>query len=243
MHVSIIMDGNGRWAQLQGKERLFGHKAGAESVKQTVQAAADAGVEFLSLFAFSSENWNRPKAEVEGLMELLVQAVHEETASLLKNNIRLRSIGALTHLPPHVRDRFEDSIRQTAACTGLTVVLALSYSGRWDITQAIDRYVEERLSGKAPAIPLDAALFERYLSTTDIPHPDLLIRTSGEERISNFMLWQLAYTELYFTQTLWPDFRKEDFMKALQEYQRRERRFGKTGEQCKNNQQPHDETK
>ena len=221
---------------MQGKERLFGHKAGAESVKEVVQAAADAGVEVLSLFAFSSENWNRPKSEVEGLMELLVQAVHEETSNLVKSNVRLRSIGDLAHLPPHVRERFERSIQETAACTGLTVILALSYSGTWDILQAIDRYVDDRLSGKAPALPLDAALFERYLSTADTPHPDLLIRTSGEERISNFMLWQLAYTELYFTQTLWPDFRKEDFMKALQEYSHRNRRFGKTGEQCKNNQ-------
>ena len=233
-HVSIIMDGNGRWAQKQGKERLFGHKAGAESVKCAVQYAVDEGIEYLSLFAFSSENWNRPKPEVDGLMELLVQAVQEETSSLIENNVRLRSIGELSHLPPHVRDSFERSIRETAACTGLTVILALSYSGTWDILQAINRYVDDRLSGNAPAFPLKSSFYENYLSTVGIPHPDLLIRTSGEKRISNFMLWQLAYTELYFTKTLWPDFRKEDFIKALHDYSLRERRFGKTGAQCKN---------
>ena len=235
-HVSIIMDGNGRWAQMQGKERLVGHKAGAESVQAAVQVAIDVGIEYLSLFAFSSENWSRPKAEVDGLMELLVQAVHEETSSLVKNNVRLRSIGALDHLPPHVRGCLERSIKETEGCSGLTVILALSYSGTWDILQAIEGYVADRIAGRAPALPLDATLFEHYLSTAGIPHPDLLIRTSGEERISNFMLWQLAYTEFFFTQTLWPEFRKEDFMNALQEYARRERRFGKTGDQCKNNQ-------
>ena len=224
-HVSIIMDGNGRWAQTHGKERLFGHHAGTESVRAVVKAAAEAGVEVLSLFAFSSENWSRPKDEVDGLMELLVQSVFAETPDLIKNNVRLRSIGALGHLPPHVRETFERSIRETAACTGLTLVLALSYSGTWDILQAVNRYVEDHLAHKAP--DLDAALFESYLSTSDFPPPDLLIRTSGEERISNFMLWQLAYTELYFTPTLWPDFRREDFLKALEEYARRERRFGR----------------
>jgi len=157
---------------------------------------------------------------------LLVQAVHEETPTLLKEGIRLRAIGALDHLPAHVWERLERSIKETELCTGLTVVLALSYSGRWDILQAVHRYVEERTKGRTPEQVLDLSLFESYLSTADIPHPDLLIRTSGEERISNFMLWQLAYTELYFTPKFWPDFRKEDFLKALEEYERRERRFG-----------------
>ena len=225
-HVSIIMDGNGRWAQTKGKERLFGHNAGTESVRQVVEIASEVGVEFLSLFAFSSENWSRPKAEVDGLMELLVHSVHEETPNLIKNNVRLRSIGALSHLPAHVLTSFERSIKETEICTGLTLILALSYSGTWDILQAANRYVEDRLAHLTSATVLDAPLFEHYLSTSGIPHPDLLIRTSGEERISNFMLWQLAYTELYFTPTLWPDFRKEDFMKALEEYAQRERRFG-----------------
>jgi len=229
------MDGNGRWAQLHGKERLFGHKAGAESVRAAVETAAERGVKYLSLFAFSSENWNRPKPEVDGLMELLAQAVLEETPSLIKNNVRLRYIGAHAHLPPHVWAHLERSIKETARCTGLTVILALSYSGTWDILQAINRYVEERHTNKVDDKILDAVLFESYLSTVGIPPPDLLIRTSGEKRISNYMLWQLAYTELYFTQTLWPDFRREDFIKALDEYARRERRFGKTGAQCKNN--------
>jgi undecaprenyl diphosphate synthase len=220
------MDGNGRWAQTQGKERLFGHKAGTESVRQVVQIAAETGVEYLSLFAFSSENWKRSKEEVDGLMELLVHSVHEETPELKKNNVHLRSIGALAHLSPHVRNSLERSIKETAMCTGLKLIVALSYSGTWDILQAASRYAEDRLAGKAPADVLDEALFESYLSTAGIPRPDLLIRTSGEERISNFMLWQLAYTELYFTETLWPDFRKEDFLKALDEYARRERRFG-----------------
>jgi len=229
------MDGNGRWAQLHGKERLYGHKAGAESVRMTVRTAAEKGVKYLSLFAFSSENWHRPKTEVDGLMELLAQAVVEETPALVKNNVRLRYIGALSHLPPHVCALLECSVRETAECTGLTVILALSYSGTWDILQAINRYTRDLLANKTDDQVLDIALFESYLSTAGIPPPDLLIRTSGEKRISNYMLWQLAYTELYFTQTLWPDFRSEDFIKALDEYARRERRFGKTGTQCKNN--------
>ena len=221
------MDGNGRWAQTLGKERLFGHKAGAESVRQVVKAAAEAGVEYLSLFAFSSENWSRPKSEVEGLMELLVQAICEETPALIENGVRLRYIGALSQLPLHVQECMERSVRETANCTRLTAIMAISYSGTWDILQAAGRYADDRLSGKETNPVLNESLFERYLSTADIPHPDLLIRTSGEERISNFMLWQLAYTELYFTPKLWPDFRREDFIKALEEYGRRERRFGK----------------
>jgi len=172
---------------------------------------------------------------VDGLMELLAAAVHEETPALIENDVRLRYIGSSDHLPPHVWAHLEHSVKETACCTGLTVILALSYSGTWDILQAINRYVKDRLANKADDNILDAALFESYLSTAGIPPPDLLIRTSGEKRISNFMLWQLAYTELHFTQTLWPDFRREDFIKALDEYAQRERRFGKTGAQCKNN--------
>ena len=225
------MDGNGRWARAQGKERLFGHQAGAESVRQVVEAAAELGIPYLSLFAFSSENWGRPKAEVEGLMELLVRAIHAETAALVKNNIRLLVIGQREQLPPRVQERLDRSVCDTSSCTGLTLILALSYSGTWDLLQAANRFAADVLTGKCTANGLDQPLFESYLSTAGVPHPDFLIRTSGEQRISNYMLWQLAYTELYFTEKLWPDFRKEDFIKALEEYAGRERRFGKTGEQ------------
>ncbi|MCL2502141.1 MAG: polyprenyl diphosphate synthase [Bacteroidales bacterium] len=227
-HVSIIMDGNGRWAKARGKERLFGHQAGTESVRQAVETAAELGIAYLSLFAFSSENWGRPKVEVDGLMELLVRAVHAETPSLIENNVKLLAIGEISHLPVQVRECFGQSVRDTACCTGLQLILALSYSGTWDILQAANRYAADLRSGKVEANGLDAALFESYLSTSGIPHPDLLIRTSGEQRISNFMLWQLAYTEFYFSQKLWPDFRREDFLEALEEYAGRERRFGKT---------------
>ena len=227
-HISIIMDGNGRWAQAQGKDRLFGHQEGAKAVRQVIEAAAEIGIPFLSLFAFSSENWGRPKAEVDGLMELLVQAIHTEMPTLLQNNVRLLVIGERAHLPLRVQEHLEQTIQHTASCTGLTVILALSYSGTWDIVQAVNRYILERQEGKTTLEPLDQALFGRYLSTAGIPHPDLLIRTSGEQRISNFMLWQLAYTEFYFTEKLWPDFRREDLDRALKEYERRERRFGKT---------------
>jgi len=226
-HVSIIMDGNGRWAKAKGRERLFGHQAGTESVRQVVETAAELGIDYLSLFAFSSENWGRPKAEVDGLMELLIRAVHAETPQLIKHNVKLLAIGELSHLPLQVRQCFEQSVYDTASCTGLKVILALSYSGTWDIMQAVDRYTADLVAGKIDANNLDTVLFEQYLSTADIPHPDLLIRTSGEQRISNFMLWQLAYTEFYFSKKLWPDFRREDFLKALEEYAGRERRFGK----------------
>ena len=225
-HVSIIMDGNGRWAKARDRERLFGHQAGAESVRQAVETAAEMGIAYLSLFAFSSENWGRPQAEVDGLMELLIRAVHTETPSLIKNNVRLLAIGDLAHLPAQVREYFLQSIRDTACCTGLRLILALSYSGTWDILQAVHRYSADLIAGNIETNCLNTEVFERYLSTAGIPHPDFLIRTSGEQRISNFMIWQLAYTEFYFSQKLWPDFRREDFLKALEEYSERERRFG-----------------
>ena len=231
-HVSIIMDGNGRWAQKRGMERLFGHTMGRESFRRAIIAAAKAGIEILSLFAFSSENWNRPKCEVDGLMDLLVRAVSEETHNLIKENVRIRYIGELSKMPTYVRECVERSVEETSSCSGLTVILALSYSGTWDILQAVNRCIDDYKNGKINSIQIDAAFFEQYLSTAGFPHPDLLIRTSGEERISNFMLWQLAYTELYFTETLWPDFGEEDLLKALHEYTHRNRRFGKTGEQC-----------
>ena len=234
MHVAIIMDGNGRWAQARGQERLYGHKAGTEAVRQVVEAAAEMGMAYLSLYAFSSENWNRPRAEVDGLMALLIEAIHSELPVLMKNNVKLQAIGDLSRLPRHVYLRFQDAIDQTASNTGLCVVLALSYSGTWDILQATGAFAADCVAGKARAEDLDAGGFEAYLSTAGLPHPDLLIRTSGEERISNFMLWQLAYTEFYFTNILWPDFRKEDFRGAIAAYQKRSRRFGKTAEQQKN---------
>jgi undecaprenyl diphosphate synthase len=234
MHVAIIMDGNGRWAQARGKQRLYGHKAGTEAVRQAVEAAAEMGLDYLSLYAFSSENWNRPQEEVDGLMGLLVEAVHSELPILMKNEVRLQAIGDLSRLPQHVRQRFQEAIDQTAHNTGLCLVLALSYSGTWDILQAAKAFASDCVAGRTTVGDLDADRFETYLSTAEIPHPDLLIRTSGEERISNFMLWQLAYTEFYFTNILWPDFRKEDFRQAVVAYQKRSRRFGKTTEQQKN---------
>ena len=234
MHIAIIMDGNGRWAQVRGRERLYGHKAGTEAVRQSVEAAAEMGIAYLSLYAFSSENWNRPQEEVDGLMALLVEAVHSELPVLMKNKVRLQAIGDLSRLPQHVRLRFQGAIDQTACNTGLCLVLALSYSGSWDILQAVKAFASDCVAGRATVENMDAGNFETYLSTTGIPHPDLLIRTSGEERISNFMLWQLAYTEFYFTNILWPDFRKEDFRQAVAAYQKRNRRFGKTAEQQKN---------
>ena len=220
------MDGNGRWAKARGMDRLMGHQAGTESVRQVVEAAAEVGIAYLSLFAFSAENWGRPQAEVDGLMELLIRAVHAETPSLIKNNVKLLAIGELSHLPARVRESFMQSIRDTAGATGLQLILAISYSGTWDILQAANRYAADLLSGKVEINSLDSTIFESYLSTAGIPYPDLLIRTSGEQRISNYMLWQLAYTEFYFSQKLWPDFRREDFLKALEEYSERERRFG-----------------
>ena len=234
MHIAIIMDGNGRWARARGKERLFGHKAGTEAVRQSVEAAAEMGIDYLSLYAFSSENWNRPKEEVDGLMMLLVEAVHSELPVLMKNNVKLQAIGDMSRLPQLVYLRFKEAIDQTACNTGLCLVLALSYSGSWDILQAARAFAGDCVAGRAKAEDLDTKGFESYLSTAGLPHPDLLIRTSGEERISNFMLWQLAYTEFYFTDILWPDFRKEDFRQAIAAYQKRDRRFGKTTEQQKN---------
>jgi len=234
MHVAIIMDGNGRWAQARGKQRLYGHKAGTEAVRQAVEAAAEMGLDYLSLYAFSSENWNRPQEEVDGLMGLLVEAVHSELPVLMKNKVRLQAIGDLSRLPQHVRQRFQEAIDQTAHNAGLCLVLALSYSGTWDILQAAKAFASDCVAGRTQAAQLDAGGFEHYLATAGLPHPDLLIRTSGEERISNFMLWQLAYTEFYFTDILWPDFRKEDFRQAMAAYQKRDRRFGKTTAQQKN---------
>lgn len=232
-HVAVIMDGNGRWAKQHGMQRVFGHKHGVQSVRDVTEAAAELGIEYLTLYAFSTENWNRPKNEVDALMGLLVDTIEKETPTLLKNNVRLLQIGDMSHLPSVTRERFEKCIADTAGNTGLKLVLALSYSSREEIVAGIRGIAEDVCKGKLSINDIDAQLFNNYLMTAGMAEPDLLIRTSGELRISNFLLWQLAYTELYFTDVLWPDFNKEEFYKAIIDYQGRERRFGKTSEQLK----------
>jgi undecaprenyl diphosphate synthase len=229
-HVAMIMDGNGRWAQKKGGERLFGHRNGVESVRHVVEAAGELGVEYLTLYAFSTENWKRPRAEIEGLMTLLTSTIANETKKLNQNNVRLLVIGNITDLPKSVQKHLMQSVNTLSGNTGLTLVLALSYSGRWEITDAVKRICLDAKSGKLDPENIDSCLVESYLATSFMPEPELLIRTSGERRISNFLLWQLAYTELYFTPVLWPDYRKEHFYEAIIDFQRRERRFGKVSE-------------
>jgi undecaprenyl diphosphate synthase len=231
LHIAIIMDGNGRWAKDRGLDRVFGHQAGVESVRAVTEAAGAIGIKYLTLYAFSNENWSRPQEEVDALMELLVASIENETPTLNKNNIRLFSIGDIKRLPKGVSERLQKCIEDTKNNTGLTLVLALSYSARWEILEATKQIAEDIKKGQIKGEQIDEMLFSSYLSTKQIPDPDLLIRTSGEERISNFLLWQLAYTELYFTPINWPDFGKEHFYEAIISYQQRERRFGKTGEQ------------
>jgi len=233
-HVAIIMDGNGRWAKRQGMKRIFGHRSAVEAVRAAITTAGELGVQYLSLYTFSEENWKRPQEEIDGLMELLIDAIRKETPELNKNNVRLDCIGDTASLPPKVQVKLQECINNTRKNTGLTVLLALSYSGRWDILQAVKGYTADALKANQ-ALELTAEGFEQYLSTGGIPNPDLLIRTGGEKRISNFLLWQMAYTEFYFSDILWPDFRKENFLDAINEYNKRERRFGQTGDQIKNN--------
>jgi undecaprenyl diphosphate synthase len=235
-HIAVIMDGNGRWAKKKGNTRIFGHRNGVTAVRETVEAAAELGVKFLTLYAFSTENWNRPKMEVDALMSLLVSTLHEETPTLLKNNISLAAIGDIASLSEKVAGQLQAAIEKTAHNTGLKLILALNYSGRWEIVNAVNRVREDAASGKLNT-GVTAGIFSEYLNTGNIPDPELLIRTSGEFRISNFLLWQIAYTELYFTETLWPDFRKEDFYQAIVDFQKRERRFGKTSEQLNHDEQ------
>ena len=230
-HVAVIMDGNGRWAQQQGQVRVFGHQSGVSAVRETSEAAAELGIKFLTLYAFSTENWNRPKEEVDALMELLVHTIHDETKTLHENNIRLATIGDIDSLPVACRKELQDAISNTAKNSGMTLILALSYSSRWEIVEATKKIAKEIESGKMKSENINAEIFEKHLTTSNFPDPELLIRTSGEQRISNFLLWQLAYSEFYFTQTLWPDFNKEEFYKAILDYQKRERRFGKTSAQ------------
>ena len=232
-HIAIIMDGNGRWAQEQGEDRLFGHLHGVESVRNIVEGAAELGLKYLTLYAFSTENWNRPEEEVSGLMELLIDTIRKEVPTLNKNNIKLQVIGDVTMLPPNARKELQEALNETAANSGLTLIMALSYSSRWEILNAVKNIAIDVKAGKLDPEAVSHESFEKYLATANFPDPELMIRTSGEFRISNFLLYQLAYSELYFTNTLWPDFRKENLYEAIVDYQQRERRFGKTGEQIK----------
>lgn len=234
-HIAIIMDGNGRWARKQGKERVFGHESGVTSVRETAEAAAELGVEYLTLYAFSTENWTRPKFEVDALMHLLVQTLNLETATLNDNNIRLLAIGDLDSLPADCLLGLQEAMDKTKQNTRMKMVLALSYSSHWEIMNAVRKIGSDLEQGVLKSDDLNKEIFSSYLSTAGMPDPELLIRTSGEHRISNFMLWQIAYSELYFTPKLWPDFRKEDLYAAILDYQCRERRFGKTSEQLDNN--------
>lgn len=230
-HIAIIMDGNGRWAKGKGKLRIFGHHNGVKSVREVTEASAELGIKFLTLYAFSTENWNRPKLEIDALMELLVSTINRETKTLMENNIKLATIGDTDSLPQRCRKELLEAIKTTSANTGMTLVLALSYSARWDLVQAVKRIIKQVEAGKIKSDDINDTIVSTHLTTADFPEPELLIRTSGEERLSNFLLWELAYSELYFTETLWPDFRKEDLYKAILNYQQRERRFGKTSEQ------------
>ncbi len=232
-HIAIIMDGNGRWAQKQGKQRVFGHHEGAKSVKEVVEASGKLGIQYLTLYAFSTENWNRPKSEVEALMALLVSSINSETKSLMKNNVRLLAIGNHDILPKHVKNKLYQAIEKTEKNTGLTLILALSYSAKWEIVEAVKQIARKVEDKEIEINDINESIIDENLTTKGLPHPELMIRTSGEYRISNFLLWQLAYSELYFTKRLWPRFRSEDLYEAIIDFQSRERRFGKTSEQVK----------
>ncbi len=230
-HVAIIMDGNGRWAKAHNKERSEGHREGIVSVREVIEAADKLKIDYLTLYTFSTENWNRPQEEVDTLMALMVYAIAQETPDMIRNNIRLQSIGDLSRLPEETRRAFEQCIADTAACTGLTMVIAVSYSSRWELTTAVQNIVKDVQLGKLTQAEVNENVIDRYLNTYGMPEPDLLIRTGGEYRISNYLLWQLAYAEFYFTDVFWPEFRGEQFYEAILAYQTRERRFGKTSEQ------------
>ena len=230
-HIAIIMDGNGRWAKKKGNARIFGHQNGVEAVRDTVEGAAEIGLKYLTLYAFSTENWNRPRTEVDALMQLLVTSLEKEKKTLMDNNVRLLAIGDLSSLNNNVHNKLLKVINETSQNTGLKLILALSYSGRWEIINAIKNIAIDIRENKMEVKDICDKTFNNYLDTHEYPEPELLIRTSGEHRISNFLLWQLAYTELYFTETLWPDFRRGDLYGAIVNFQSRERRFGKISEQ------------
>jgi undecaprenyl diphosphate synthase len=233
-HVAVIMDGNGRWAKNRGFMRIFGHQSGVGAVRQTSEAAAELGVKYLTLYTFSTENWSRPESEVRALMKLIVDTIDTEMPDLMKNNIKLAAIGNMDDLPVNTQKKLKQAIRQTAGNSRLTMILALSYSSRWEIIRATKLIADKVKRGLLDVNDINEEIFKKELSTAGIPDPELLIRTSGEQRISNYLLWQIAYSELYFTPKLWPDFTKQDFYDAVAEYQRRERRFGKTHEQIVN---------
>lgn len=231
LHIAVIMDGNGRWAQKQGQVRVFGHQNGVKAVRDTTEAAAEIGIKFLTLYAFSTENWNRPREEVDALMELLIHTINQEKETLNKNNIRLQAIGDLQSLPGNCYNELQEAIAETSKNTRMTLILALSYSSKWELTNAMRQLAKQVEEGKIKAEKIDEQMIASNLNTAGIPDPELLIRTSGEHRISNFLLWQIAYAELYFTDKLWPEFGKEDLYEALIDYQNRERRFGLVSEQ------------
>lgn len=230
-HIAIIMDGNGRWAEEKGQDRLYGHFHGVESVRNIVEGCAELGIEYLTLYAFSTENWDRPVNEVTGLMELLVETIRNEVPTLNKNNIRLHVIGDMSMLPEYAQKALEEALALTSQNTGLNLVMALSYSSRWELVNAVKKIAEDVQAGKVDAASINQDTLQKYLVTSELPDPELMIRTSGEYRISNFLLYQLAYAELYFTSTRWPDFRKEHLYEAILDFQKRERRFGKTSDQ------------
>ena len=232
-HIAIIMDGNGRWAKEQGQDRLFGHYHGVESVRNIVEGCAELGIGYLTLYAFSTENWDRPEDEVNGLMELLVDTIRKEVDTLNKNNIRLHVIGNMKMMPEYAQAEMNEAIEMTSQNTGLNLIMALSYSSRWELQNAFQNMATDVKAGKLNPENISANTIEKYLCTQNIPDPELMIRTSGEYRISNFLLYQLAYSELYFTNTRWPDFRKQNLYEAILDFQGRERRFGKISEQVK----------
>ena len=230
-HVAIIMDGNGRWAKQRSLDRSEGHVEGVNTVRRITEAASEVGVKYLTLYAFSTENWNRPQDEVDALMHLIVIAIERETPDLIKNNVRLAMIGDFDRMPAEALNRLRRCMADTAHCTGLTLNLALSYSARWEITEAVRAIAADAVKGKIAPADINSETVDRYLTTSSMPDPDLLIRTGGDKRVSNFLLWQIAYSEIYITDIFWPDFSKEDFFRAILEYQSRERRFGLTSEQ------------
>ena len=232
-HIAIIMDGNGRWAKERGSHRIFGHQNGITAVKETVEGAGELGVKYLTLYAFSKENWFRPQEEIDALMNLMISTINSETETLIKNNVRLKVIGDMQSLPVFIIEKLNEVIELTRENSGLTLIVALSYGARWEIAHAARQISEDVMSGKIKNEEIDESTFSRYLLTNEVPDPELLIRTSGEFRLSNFLLWQLAYSEMVFSPTLWPDFRKDDLYKAIIDFQKRERRFGKTSEQLK----------
>jgi undecaprenyl diphosphate synthase len=230
-HIAIIMDGNGRWAEEKGQDRLYGHFHGVESVRNIVEGSAELGIQYLTLYAFSTENWDRPRQEVEGLMALLVETIRKEVPTLNKNNIRLHVIGDMNMLPGFAQDELKEALEMTSHNTGLNLIMALSYSSRWELVNAVKNIGLDVKAGKIDPEAISQDTLQQYLTTSQFPDPELMIRTSGEYRISNFLLYQLAYAELYFTNTRWPDFRKENLYEAIVDFQARERRFGKTGQQ------------